>query len=275
MEEKKDSNITRSNSVLNNPSLDLVLKKFQIDLEIQFGNDMDPGILKRTSKVLEALFYVSEAIPRDEKLRDKIRSKALDFFTDAVTLFKQNNVHKRQDVLEGVVHLAALLETARMLGFISPGSVVLVVSVLTLLSDQLTQLRGVSGEEEILKDIYKGHHKSADGGEQGTKMSLKQRSLSYKPVRAKSKGLFKIALVKEKIAARRTAVLDFVKDKQRVTVKDIQEVVKGFSQKTLQRELLALVASGVLKKEGERRWSVYSLRINGAVNGRSGSPPLS
>jgi hypothetical protein len=42
-------------------------------------------------------------------------------------------------------------------------------------------------------------------------------------------------------------------------VKDVSAVVKDCSEKTLQRELLALVAQGVLKKEGERRWSSYVL----------------
>jgi len=31
------------------------------------------------------------------------------------------------------------------------------------------------------------------------------------------------------------------------------------SEKTIQRELQALVATGAVKKEGERRWTRYSL----------------
>jgi DeoR/GlpR family transcriptional regulator of sugar metabolism len=66
---------------------------------------------------------------------------------------------------------------------------------------------------------------------------------------------------------RRKVILDLVKDKHRVTVKDVQLVVTGVSSKTLQRELLGMVADGVLRKEGERRWSVYLLRTNGNGNG--------
>jgi hypothetical protein len=43
-------------------------------------------------------------------------------------------------------------------------------------------------------------------------------------------------------------------------MKDFVKVIPECSEKTIQRELLDLVGKGVLKKEGERRWSTYSLR---------------
>ncbi len=58
---------------------------------------------------------------------------------------------------------------------------------------------------------------------------------------------------------RRAVILGLLQKKDRITVKDVSAVVKDCSEKTLQRELLALVAQGVLKKEGERRWSSYVL----------------
>ena len=43
-------------------------------------------------------------------------------------------------------------------------------------------------------------------------------------------------------------------------IKDIVMSITGCSEKTIQRELSALVAQGVLKKIGEKRWSRYELR---------------
>lgn len=43
-----------------------------------------------------------------------------------------------------------------------------------------------------------------------------------------------------------------------LTVKDFSKEISDCSEKTIQRELLALVGNGVLKKEGERRWSRYT-----------------
>ena len=57
---------------------------------------------------------------------------------------------------------------------------------------------------------------------------------------------------------RKNIILNTIQKKGSVTIKDISAVVRDCSEKTIQRELLALVGERVLIKEGERRWSVYS-----------------
>ncbi|KKU80821.1 MAG: hypothetical protein UY07_C0032G0005 [Parcubacteria group bacterium GW2011_GWA1_47_8] len=61
------------------------------------------------------------------------------------------------------------------------------------------------------------------------------------------------------IESRRTKILKLIKDNREVTIKDISSHFSELSEKTIQRELVALVEGGVLKKEGERRWSRYTL----------------
>lgn len=68
----------------------------------------------------------------------------------------------------------------------------------------------------------------------------------------------------ESIASKRKGdrsetILAILKKKDNLTVKDIAHVISDCSEKTIQRELLALVSKHVLKKVGERRWSRYSL----------------
>jgi DeoR/GlpR family transcriptional regulator of sugar metabolism len=58
---------------------------------------------------------------------------------------------------------------------------------------------------------------------------------------------------------RRKIILALIKQKPSLTVKDIAKSISGYSEKTIQRELLAMVAEGILAKKGERRWSAYSL----------------
>ena len=57
---------------------------------------------------------------------------------------------------------------------------------------------------------------------------------------------------------RREAILAVIRQKNEVSIKDISYAVQGCSEKTIQRELADLVAGGVLKKEGEKRWTKYS-----------------
>lgn len=60
--------------------------------------------------------------------------------------------------------------------------------------------------------------------------------------------------------SRRTRIIKLIKDKREVAIKDIIEHFPDLSEKTIQRELVSLTDSNVLKKSGERRWSRYSLR---------------
>ncbi|MEK7062719.1 MAG: DeoR family transcriptional regulator, partial [Patescibacteria group bacterium] len=54
-------------------------------------------------------------------------------------------------------------------------------------------------------------------------------------------------------------IIEIIKTKGKVNIKDISKLIKGCSEKTIQRKLISLVKNGILKKEGERRWSRYSL----------------
>ncbi len=57
---------------------------------------------------------------------------------------------------------------------------------------------------------------------------------------------------------RRSKILALFKSKDKLSIRDVVGQVNGCSEKTIQRELLALVRDGLLHKEGERRWSIYS-----------------
>jgi DNA-binding transcriptional ArsR family regulator len=56
---------------------------------------------------------------------------------------------------------------------------------------------------------------------------------------------------------RASLILDFVRQNKGVSIKEIAAVVKGYSEKTIQRELALLIEVGLVERRGERRWSVY------------------
>ncbi len=58
---------------------------------------------------------------------------------------------------------------------------------------------------------------------------------------------------------RQEQILATLKNKGWVSINDIAKAVPGYSVKTVQRELSELVDRGILKKQGERRWSRYLL----------------
>ncbi len=54
-------------------------------------------------------------------------------------------------------------------------------------------------------------------------------------------------------------IISVLRVKSIAMIKDFSSVIEGCSEKTIQRLLIELVRSGVLKREGNRRWSRYSI----------------
>ncbi len=60
---------------------------------------------------------------------------------------------------------------------------------------------------------------------------------------------------------RKKRILGIAKAKKDFSIRDIAEKMTDCSEKTIQRELIEMVANGMLNKEGERRWSRYSVVV--------------
>jgi len=75
----------------------------------------------------------------------------------------------------------------------------------------------------------------------------------------KEKTLKEFGAVAVKKNARQSIIINLMKKKKEIMIKDVSPLIEGVSEKTIQRELLAMVEQGIVKKEGEKRWSRYSL----------------
>jgi hypothetical protein len=56
---------------------------------------------------------------------------------------------------------------------------------------------------------------------------------------------------------RASLILDLVRKRKSLSIKDISAVIRDCSEKTIQRELSLLISKGLVRKQGDRRWSVY------------------
>jgi hypothetical protein len=56
---------------------------------------------------------------------------------------------------------------------------------------------------------------------------------------------------------RMSLILELVRKRKSVSIKEVASAIKGCSEKTIQRELNVLIDRGLIRREGERRWSVY------------------
>lgn len=60
---------------------------------------------------------------------------------------------------------------------------------------------------------------------------------------------------------RQKKVISILMDKKVATIRDFSSVINDCSEKTIQRLLIEMVHRGVLKREGDRRWSRYSVVV--------------
>jgi len=60
-------------------------------------------------------------------------------------------------------------------------------------------------------------------------------------------------------AGRRERILEVVRTRGVVSIKDISDTITDCSEKTIQRDLIDMIKDNILQKEGERRWSKYRL----------------
>jgi DNA-binding HxlR family transcriptional regulator len=67
-------------------------------------------------------------------------------------------------------------------------------------------------------------------------------------------------IVKDKKNIRQSQIIELLRQRSHLTIRDFSIVISDCSEKTIQRELIDLVEKGLVKREGERRWSTYSLR---------------
>lgn len=105
------------------------------------------------------------------------------------------------------------------------------------------------------KDIYKGHapqHPDVLYKRTDTQPTSIQKPLS-RPL---------LHRIKDE---RKQNIISALRQRNDATVKDFSTSITGCSEKTIQRLLIELVHEGVLKREGARRWSRYSMSDRQAI----------
>ena len=66
-------------------------------------------------------------------------------------------------------------------------------------------------------------------------------------------------MVYSQLSDRTTRIKTVLEAKPEATIKDLTDIITDVSAKTIQRDLNSLIDSGEVIRQGERRWSKYSL----------------
>jgi hypothetical protein len=192
-------------------------------------------------KIAAAIYLVSGHLSDTDPLRVALRTHAVTLSTSDNDAFKTSAAHAIEN----------LLNTAVIARLISEKN----VSILTL--ELRHYVIHVSTEPDNISHLFADQESSATlrPSTQIMKSGPSKTSYISRPVSINNP--LKIPLINENKSKRQNAILSFINERKSVGIKDIAALFSDTSEKTIQRELGALVAAGKITKRGEKRWSVY------------------
>lgn len=251
---------------------------YQPDL---FHNDRDLYLaFKKIENITAAIFLVTSLVSDREVLKSSLREHALGCLSGIVSLVGKPNIDVTDLhlIAAKVIYINSLLDIAFWSGIVSQMNVAILQKEISRTYKSLNDLASryktnffinasfFKSDEEIydsIKDIVQDRTPSQPAAEHQQHKGQDKRQAIKDTVSHVRNVLNNVPLTAaapdESRAKRRAAILDMLKQKGNLSVKDFLAVVPEYSEKTIQRELGALVDEGIVKKEGERRWSTYSL----------------
>lgn len=226
-------------------------------------------IFKKTEKITAALYLVSGLLKDDEPIKWELRDRGIDLLSSSFTASSSMPGDKNvvvQSLFTAALETLSLLNVSRLSNLISEMNHRILVreidNIVGMLRDRLAQSAENAGyilSESFFKtpdlftpgfrsDVRSRGAKGASEGQRGSE-EVERNSLSKGHDSAR-----------DKKSQRQQRILNVLHGQSNLTIKDFAKVITDCSEKTIQRELLELVEKGLVKREGERRWSTYSLK---------------
>ena len=233
------------------------------------GEDYLIYIFKKTEKITSALYLVSALLKDEEPMKWELRDKGMDLLSSSFTASSSLPGDKNsviQSLFTAALETISLLNVCHISHLISEMNHQLLVreidQVVGLLKDRLTinaENAGYVLSEQFFKtpDLFTTGFGGGSNSVMNNKESRHKGQAGSSANKAISNGQ---VAVQQKKSQRQEQIVGVLKGQSNLTIKDFSKVIKDCSEKTIQRELLELVDKGVVKKEGERRWSRYSLK---------------
>lgn len=222
------------------------------------------NVFKKTEKIVSVIFYILSETKTNASVEMHVQSikdralKTHELSLETLTL----QPHEQHDGLlrfqYGLVALESTLRIANTAGVIPQDIFMLLAdqldSVMRYINNHFLQGSGLSVEELTEVAVPKSSPASTPKPRPVGQVS-RQRRVNI-PAGDISTDAY---LVYSQLTDRAERIKTVLEAKPQATVKDISEVITDVSEKTIQRELNSLIEKGQVLREGERRWSRYSV----------------
>lgn len=204
-------------------------------------------IYKKAEQLAKAIHLIAPAFADAESLKRRLCEIAVAL-VDASTL---PPAAARTTLSRELLALSSLLSIARTGGFLSPMNSDLIAR------EAQNLLQEVSAYEEPRILLEEAPSLSVLSRAMGPGTGSPREAVPRTRYEGPEKAIKDTN--KGQIKDRQEAILSILKERGSVRIKDISTLIRGVSEKTIQRELALLIQKGAIRKEGERRWSTYFL----------------
>ena len=212
-------------------------------------------IFKKTEKVVSVVFYILNNVDSDKKTEthiSNIASKAHLVHEHSLRSLEVKQATGREVLEQFAQSLIALESSFR------------VAAAVNLIAPEV--LRTVVGEIELILRGLRVYLQVNEPQESESRSFMSEPALprtgARQPRLARSNAEGNVADTArpaQNAADRRERIKTIIEAKGEATIKDISEIVSDVSEKTIQRELQSMIEDNIVKRQGERRWSKYSL----------------
>jgi predicted transcriptional regulator len=225
--------------------------------------------LKRTERIIAALYILTKNVPYEEPIRMVIRSNGHKLLNVILKLKSGFNSESNAVIISVSTICVEMISLIRILfvdGYISKRNAeILIRAVEDLLHFVLDASKSITSEESSFSNSdFSPSRNNIEYGQAVNSSGLKTRISSSDNIdnlKSSKKGGKQSLKRSSNREERKVLIIDTLRNGGKLGIKDISLQVVGFSEKTVQRELNRLVKEGLILKEGEKRWSKYSLNL--------------
>lgn len=213
-------------------------------------------ITDRIKKLTEALYRVSDLYSDQEPLKWALRENAIYLYNKLMSVMDMSDimsVRKQKaelgEITSSFSKMAHKLDLASLGGFISDINFEILKKEYKKLKEFIEEQKDLIIYRPVLENLsFSSHLPVLDAKKESKGHLVSDKTLNN--------------VQTDKTEDRKQKILNFLKNNDKKTIREISAIFEGISEKSIQRDLAELVRSGYLEAEGEKRWRVYFLFQN-------------
>jgi len=227
---------------------------------------------KSVERLVAATHMVTNHVPKDEHLRERVRDISGELLIDTIKLrdgFTSLGKGALGSIVAQVRLLLSLLDTLFVSGLISEMNLRVLKEAYIDFINNLDAMSMASTADgvELTKEYFSPETVPVSARRKAavTTTKIQQDNLNKNEGKKVQTGhrvnKYTSASTQKPNAgtARVSSIIEFITKRGSASTGEVAQVVTGCSTKTLQRDLTALVERGLLVKTGSKRWTKYAI----------------